>query len=280
LTQEEENAKFFKNFSNFLGGEMKVAIAGKGGVGKTTLAGVMARHLAQEGYKVLAIDADPDSNLASALGFPPEALEGVVPLAQMSSLVEERTGASKGSFGAVFKLNPKVDDIPDAFSVTRNGVKLLILGAVPKAGGGCFCPESALLKALIHHILVRRQEVVIVDMEAGLEHLSRGSTRWVDAFIVVAEPGQRSLATALQIQRMALDLGVQKVYGVGNKVASEEDRRMIEEGLSGIEVLGFLSFSPLVIEADKRGISPYDIDPGLRREVQAVVERLKGRGLA
>ncbi len=254
---------------------MKIAIAGKGGVGKTTLAGTMARHLAEEGFRVLAIDADPDANLASALGFRPEDLEGIVPLAQMKSLVEERTGARQGTFGGVFKLNPKVDDLPDAYSRTRYGVKLLILGTAPKAGSGCFCPESALLKALIHHILVRRQEVVIVDMEAGLEHLSRGSTRWVDAFLVVVEPGRRSIATAMQIKRMALELGIERIYGVGNKVATEEDRRLIEEGLGEMEVLGHLSFSPLVIEADKRGVSPYDLDPKLREEVKGIVTKLR-----
>lgn len=254
---------------------MKVAIAGKGGVGKTTLAGVMARYLAQQGMKVLAIDADPDANLASAIGFRPEDLQGVVPLAQMRALVEERTGARSGGLGGVFKLNPKVDDLPDAYSRTRHGVKLLILGNAPKAGSGCFCPESALLKALLHHILVRREEVIIVDMEAGLEHLSRGSSRWVDAFLVVVEPGQRSLATALQIRKMAMELGVERIYAVGNKVASEDDRRLIEGGLGDLQVLGHLSFSPLVLEADKRGLSPYDLDTQLKEEVGEIVARLE-----
>ncbi len=256
---------------------MKIAIAGKGGVGKTTLAGVMARVLAEEGYRVLAVDADPDSNLASALGFPKEMVEGITPLAEMTPLIEERTGAKKGVYGGIFKLNPKVDDLPDAYSVSLHGVKLLILGAVPKAGGGCFCPEGVLLKSLIHHLLVRRDEVVILDMEAGLEHLSRGSTKEVDAFIVVVEPGQRSIATALQIKRMAEDLGVEKVYGVGNKVSSEEDRGLIEEGLKGIEILGHISLNEKVIEADKRGLSPYDLDGRIREEVKGIIGTLKGR---
>ena len=255
---------------------MKIAIAGKGGVGKTTLSGVMARYLAEEGHKVLSIDADPDANLASALGFPPELLKGVTPLAEMTPLVEERTGAQKGTFGGVFKLNPKVDDIPDTYSVTHHGVKLLLLGTIPQADGGCFCPENVLLKGLLHHILIGKDEVVIIDMEAGLEHLTRGSTKHVDAFIIVVEPGQRSIATAHQIWRLAQDLGVQRVFGVGNKVASPEDRRLIEEGLSEIPFLGHLSFNQKVIEADKKGMSPYDLNGAIKKEVQAIVEQLQG----
>jgi CO dehydrogenase maturation factor len=259
---------------------MKIAIAGKGGVGKTTLAGVLARYLADEGYKVLTIDADPDANLASALGFPSELLKGVTPLAAMTPLVEERTGAKKGTFSGVFRLNPKVDDIPDTYGVTHNGVKLLLLGNIPQAEGGCFCPENVLLKGLLHHILVKRDEMVIIDMEAGLEHLTRGSTKHVDAFIVVVEPGQRSISTARQIFRLARDLGVQKVYGVGNKVTSPEDRALIEEGLSELSFLGHLSFNQKVIEADKQGISPYDLDGAIKKEVQEIVKRLQGERFA
>jgi CO dehydrogenase maturation factor len=259
---------------------MKIAIAGKGGVGKTTLAGVMARYLADEGYKVLAIDADPDANLASALGFPSELLKGVTPLAAMTPLVEERTGAKKGTFSGVFRLNPKVDDIPDTYGVTHNGVKLLLLGNIPQAEGGCFCPENVLLKGLLHHILVKRDEMVIIDMEAGLEHLTRGSTKHVDAFIVVLEPGQRSISTARQIFRLAQDLGVQKVYGVGNKVTSPEDRALIEEGLSELVFLGHLSFNQKVIEADKQGISPYDLDGVIKKELKEIVKQLQGEPFA
>ncbi|OGP92860.1 MAG: carbon monoxide dehydrogenase [Deltaproteobacteria bacterium RBG_16_54_18] len=259
---------------------MKIAIAGKGGVGKTTLSGVMARYLADEGYTVLTIDADPDANLASALGFPAELLKGVTPLAEMTPLVEERTGAKKGTFSGVFRLNPKVDDIPDTYSVTHHGVKLLIVGNIPQAEGGCFCPENVLLKGLLHHILVKRDEVVIIDMEAGLEHLTRGSTKYVDAFIIVVEPGQRSIATAHQILRLARDLGVQKVYGVGNKVTSPEDRALIETGLNELLFLGHLSFNQQVIEADKQGMSPYDLNGTIKKELKTIIDRLRGEAFA
>ena len=255
---------------------MKLAISGKGGVGKTTLAGVMARLLADEGRKVLAIDADMDANLASAVGIPRESLVGLTPLAQMTPLVEERTASKKGTFGGMFKLNPKVDDIPDEYGVTYKGVKLLVLGGVLSGGSGCFCPENVLLKTLINHLFLAREEAVIVDMEAGLEHLSRGSTAYMDAFIIVVEPGLRSLATAKQIKRLASELAVTKIYVVGNKIASDEDRQVIEDGLGEeFEILGHLSLNPKIMEADRLGLSPYDLDGKVRREVKVVVDRME-----
>jgi len=254
---------------------VKVAISGKGGVGKTTLAGVMARILADRGKKVLAIDADPDANLASALGFPKEMVEKVTPLVAMTPLVEERTGAKKGTYGAMFKLNPKVDDIPDQFGISHRGVKLLMLGSISQGGGGCFCPENVLLKGLMRHLFVGRDEVVIVDMEAGLEHLGRGSTEFVDALIVVVEPGLRSIGTTKQIRKLAADLGVKRVLIVGNKITTEEDRKIIEEHLPDFEILGHLSFNPKILQADRDGVSPYDIDDRVKEEVSKIIERME-----
>ncbi len=253
---------------------MKIAISGKGGVGKTTLAGCLARYLADQGQVVLAIDADPDSNLPSAIGVPPERLGEVQPLAQMKELVAERTGAQPGSFGGMFKLNPKVDDIPDTYSILHEGIKLLTLGTVPLGGGGCLCPEGTLLRVLMKHLMVRPGETVIVDMEAGLEHLARGSTENMDAFVVVVEPGQRSIQTAHQVRRLATDLGVRQVYVVGNKVADPSDQEVIEQGVAPMPVLGHISLLPAVREADKQGVSPYDLDEDLRTQIAGIYQSL------
>ncbi|MFB3886413.1 MAG: AAA family ATPase [Thermodesulfobacteriota bacterium] len=256
---------------------MKIAISGKGGVGKTTLAGVMARILADRGKKVLAIDADPDSNLASAIGLPKEALPKLSPIASMTSLIEERTGSKKGSFGSVFKLNPKVDDLPDEMGVTYQGVKLLLLGCIPQGGGGCYCPENVLLKNLVRHLLVQREEALILDMEAGLEHLGRGSTGHVDVLIIVVEPGQRAINTAKQIKKLGEDLRIRNVMIVGNKINSDQDRQIIEDSLSDFPILGHMSFNPKILQADREGRSPYDMDEKIRNEVEAILAELEKR---
>ncbi|MGQ9494222.1 MAG: ATP-binding protein [Anaerolineae bacterium] len=252
----------------------KLAITGKGGVGKTTLAALLAYIYANEGNKVLAIDADPDANLASALGMPADVAQQITPIAQMGELIEERTGARPGQIGGFFSLNPRVDDIPDRFSATHRGIKLLVLGTVQRGGAGCICPESALLKNLIRHLFVGRSEVVIVDMEAGLEHLGRGTASAVDAFIVVVEPGQRSLQTAQAVRHLAADIGIHKVYVVGNKIRSEQDKAFILEHLPGDEVLGFLPFSEKAIEADMQNVAVFDADENLLAAAREIKERL------
>jgi CO dehydrogenase maturation factor len=252
----------------------KIAITGKGGVGKTTLASLLAYIYTQRGQRVLAIDADPNANLASALGFPEEVVAQITPIAEMEELIYERTGAKPGEYGGFFKLNPRVDDIPDRFSAEWRGVRLLVMGSIKGGGSGCVCPESALLKNLVTHLLLQRSEVIILDMEAGIEHLGRGTAQAVDAMIVVVEPGQRSLQTAQTISRLAADIGINEIYVVGNKVRGQADRDFITEGLPGFKILGFLSESPLAIEADRRGISVFDLDPQMVEEAQAIADGL------
>lgn len=254
---------------------LKLAITGKGGVGKTTLCSLLARLYAAEGNTVLAIDANPDANLGTALGIPVEELSRITPIAQMKELVQERTGGKPGTIGGFFKLNPRVDDIPERFSIAKDGIRLLIMGTVKKGGSGCMCPESALLRSLVNHLLLRRSEVVILDMDAGVEHLGRGTAESVDAFISVVEPGRRSLDTAQAIKRLAQDIGIKKCYVVGNKVASDADRQFIIENLPDFELLGFISYNPRIAEADRKGMSPFDIDAKVVSEVKVIKEKLE-----
>lgn len=252
----------------------KLAITGKGGVGKTTLSALLAYTYAQEGNKVLAIDADPDANLASALGIPKEVADTITPISEMADLIEERTGARPGQSGGMFSLNPRVDDIPDRFSATHRGIKLLVLGTISRGGGGCICPESALLKNLVLHLFVGRSEVIILDMEAGLEHLGRGTASAVDAFIVVVEPGQRSLQTAEAVKHLAADIGIHQVYIVGNKMRNEKDRAFILEHLPNDQVLGFLPFSERAISADMEGVAVFDVDDQLVSSAREIKDKL------
>jgi CO dehydrogenase maturation factor len=254
---------------------MKIAITGKGGVGKTTLASLLSYIFAAEGKRVIAVDADPDANLASALGVPKGEAEKIKPIADMAELIEERTGAKAGSIGGIFKLNPKVDDLPEGIGYRLNGINLLIMGKSKAAASGCYCPENALLRRLLRHLVVERSEVVIVDMEAGIEHLTRGTAESVDAFIVVVEPGQRSMQTAETVKEMAEGLGVRKVFVVANKVRSAEDLNFINENIEDMELVGSMSFNEALVTADIRGLSPYAYSLESVSEVKEIKERIE-----
>jgi CO dehydrogenase maturation factor len=253
---------------------MKIAVSGKGGVGKTTVTAILAHIFATEGHKVLAIDADPDANLALALGF--ESTQEITPLSEMRALIAERTGAEPGTMGGMFKLNPKVDDLPSTVAHEIDGLKFMVMGGVKKGGGGCVCPESVLLKALITHLVLARDEVVIIDMEAGLEHLGRGTASSVDKLIVVVEPGRRSIDTAHAVRRLAHDLALDNIAVIGNKVRNEKDEAFIRDGLAGFEVLGFLPYSDEVIEADLRGGAVYRNAPATVEAVRPIYKNLIG----
>jgi CO dehydrogenase maturation factor len=253
---------------------MKIAITGKGGVGKTTFAAVLARLYAVEGKKVLTVDVDPDANLGLALGFTSKELEAITPISKMKDLINERTGTDDKSYGKFFKINPRVDDIPDRFSLEKYGVKILTMGTVESGGGGCVCPEHVMLKRVISHLVIARDEVVIMDMEAGLEHLGRGTAEMVDRFIVVVEPGERSIQTLQKLRPLAADLGIRKVSAVANKIRGPADEEFIRERLNGEDLLGFIHYDDEAAGADRDGLSPYDASESLRNEIGKIKDRI------
>ncbi|MBI2471936.1 MAG: AAA family ATPase [Planctomycetes bacterium] len=251
---------------------MKIAVSGKGGVGKTTFVATLAKVFAENGKKVIAIDADPVSNLAVTMGI--KNVSEIVPISQMKDLIKERTGASD-EFGKFFSLNPTVSDLPEKLSLEHEGMKLMVLGAIKRGGGGCACPESAFLRALLSHLIVQRDEVVIVDMEAGVEHLGRATVRSVNALIVIVEPGSKSIQTAFQVKKLADDIGLKAIYAVGNKVDSDGHRMLIEKGLDGIPVLGFISFNDKILESDIVGRAVFAENSQLLSEVRQIKNRLE-----
>ena len=251
---------------------MKVAITGKGGVGKTTLSSTLARLYADEGRTVLAADVDPDANLGLALGLTEEEVNSITPISKMRQLGEERTGATYTN--KFFQLNPQVSDIPDKFARDINGVKLLVMGTVETGGGGCVCPEHVMLKSILSALVFRKDDVVIMDMEAGLEHLGRGTAGCMDRFIVVIEPGARSVQTYEKVKQLAADLGVTKVDVVANKIRDDADREFVRSRIPEENLLGFISYDAEVIDADRRGLSPYDVSPRAVEEIRAIKARI------
>ncbi len=220
---------------------MKIAVTGKGGVGKSTIVALMARILRDAEKSVLAIDADPDMNLATILGVPESTT--ITPIIELKELIAERTGTEVGKSAPFFTMNPRVDDIPEKYCVEYEGLKVLTMGSINQGGGGCACPENAFLKQLLSHLVLLRKEWVLVDMEAGIEHLGRGTAIGVDEMLVVVEPSQASLETAQRVKKLAADIGIKKMRVIGNRVQDEVEKEFLRTNLSGIEILGFLDYS-------------------------------------
>lgn len=257
---------------------MKVAVSGKGGVGKSTLSAAMSLLLAKRGRKVLAVDADPDANLAAALGVPRDVRADIVPISEQKALVEERTGAEVKKFGQMFQLNPVVSDVADRFAYRHDGVALLVLGAVERGGGGCACPESVLLRALVSELVLYNDEALILDMEAGVEHLGRATARGVDCMLVVVEPGQRSIDCAHRVREMAAQIGLSDVRAVANKVHSRDEEEFIRSALEPIPLLGAIPFSETLRQGDRDGVSVLDAaDPALLACFETILARLEPR---
>jgi len=251
---------------------MKLAISGKGGVGKTTLAAALARAFAHSGRVVIAIDADPAAHLGAALGFPDA--DRITPIAQMKELIAERTGASPDAVGQIFRLNPTVADLPEKLWREHDGVRLLVMGGMKGGGRGCACPQNALLRALLMHLVLQRDEIVVADMEAGVEHLGRGTVAGVDALIIVVEPGRYSIQTGKEISRLAGELGLRRIWAVGNKVRDTAQENFLRRELADLPLLGTIPYDDEITCADTDGVPAVERSAALRAAVREICSRL------
>lgn len=255
---------------------LKIAISGKGGVGKSTLAAALALLLAERGQRVLALDADPDANLASALGVPNSRQAEIIPISKRLELIAERTGTEINEYGKVFKLNPDVSDVADKFGFKWKDIDLLVLGASQSGGGGCACPENTFIRALVTDLVLYKDDALIMDMEAGIEHLGRATAQGVDVMIVVLEPGKRSVDCAETVIRMAGEIGLKRLLFVGNKVTGKADEEFLRNSLKGHEFAAMIPYSETIRAADRDGVSVLDIcDAGLRKTFEGIIENLK-----
>lgn len=254
---------------------LKFAICGKGGVGKTTVCAVWSQLFAQDGFDVLALDADSNPNLALAFGMPAESMPK--PLIEMSDLIEQRTGAKKGSVGQYFQMNPQVADLPEKFSQDVESIKLLVLGSIDQAGSGCACPEGAFLKAMLSYSILHRQEMILVDLEAGVEFLGRASVQGVDALVVVLEPGRRSIETTLNINKMAKEMGIKHIACIVNKIVDNSQLDVVKEQLGDILLLGGLNFDTAVQQADLQRQAVFQANPELVTSLKRAKETLMSR---
>ena len=236
---------------------MKIAVTGKGGVGKSTISAMLCHLARADNNQVLAVDADPDTNLAFSLGIPSDEVKNIVPVSCNQSLIEERTGAKIKKFGQIFKLNPKVDDVVDILGTHYSGINLIVMGAIQTAGSGCACPENVFLKSLLSEILLNRNEYIIIDMEAGIEHLGRGTAKSVDLLIIVSEPSPQSVNTAKSIRKFAEQLGVENIRYVGNKTQNQDDIAYLYEQL-GIDLfLGVIPFDNRITQLERKELPLY-----------------------
>jgi CO dehydrogenase maturation factor len=256
---------------------MKLAISGKGGTGKSTLSAALALMMTGKGWRVLAVDADPDGNLAAALGTPPDEISRIIPISKQKELIEERTGAKIKQYGQMFKLNPEVSDIADRYGTDVSGVTLLVLGAIEAGGSGCACPESVLIRALVTDLVLHRKDALIMDMEAGIEHLGRATAKGVDTLLVMVEPSQRAIDSARRVARLAGEIGLRDIRFVANKIASRGDEQFVRNALGGQDIVGVIPWSEAIRSAERQGRPVLDrAGDGLLGCFETILAKLPG----
>lgn len=256
---------------------MKIAVTGKGGVGKSTIAAILAQMATRCGGKVLVLDCDPDANLAGALGLTAEEWRKITPISKQKALIEERTGAKVKTYGQMFKLNPEVSDIAEKYAINHNGVDLLVLGATEEGGGGCACPENVLIKALVQDLILYKDDTLIMDMEAGVEHLGRATAKGVDTMLIVVEPGQNSIDCARRVIKMAGEIGIKDLRFIANKVNDGEDEKFLTQALSEHEFLAVIPFSAQIKKSDRDGEAAIDnMPPEILEIFSETLKKLSG----
>ena len=251
---------------------MKIAVSGKGGVGKTTISSMIAHGLAERGKSVLAIDADPNGSLAEALGYEQEKKGRITPLIEQKALIEERTGSRPGDMGGYFVLNPRVDDLVEKFSVEVDGIRVIVMGGLKEALTGCYCSENALLRSFLRHLMVERDEWVILDMEAGFEHLTRGTAQSVDLLLIVVEPGSRSIGTAKKLAALARQAGIPEIGYIVNKLYTGDQIREISSLLGSADIRAAIPFDDKAVEADLKGVPPHAVCPETKTHIDMLLE--------
>ena len=250
---------------------MKIAISGKGGTGKTTISACIAEIFLKKGKRVILIDADPDSNLKTTLNI----REEITPLIELKEIIAERTGTKPGERAIIFKMNPEVDDIPERFFYKNGNLLLGIMGTVRGGGLGCMCPENAFLKAVLRNLILKRDDVVILDMEAGIEHLGRGTTEGIDFLLIITEPTEKSIETTERIEKLAKEIKIKKIGIIGNKIESEKEKEFIQGKIKNSEILGFIPYFPEMKKGEIEGKKPWETVPEILNYVKEIVEKME-----
>lgn len=217
---------------------MKIAVSGKGGVGKTTIASSLVKLFAKSHEMVYAIDADPDACLAAAVGIDQETIENLTPVVEMKDIIAEKSGGD----GAFYSLNPEMDELFKDYSIEMDNIRFFRMGGIKQGGSACYCRENTFLNAFVSNLLFDKKSAVIMDMGAGIEHLTRGTARSVDIMLVVVEPSKNSVNTANLVKKLAFDIGIKKVRIIGNKIRNEKEKEFIKNSFHAEEILGFVSF--------------------------------------